>query len=287
MGAERPVSLLGIGSAADFGRADVPVVEIFTAAEQRSRTSQAYVRSAVGTRLRYLEHSERTTETAEELVVVQRDERSGLVVRTSFVRPVAAQSVRVQSVIENPTERSIVLTAVTTPTFGFGASERDLDRFTLAFAESEWLAENRWQERPAAPDASAPRPGAARPGRPRPLRLRAMAPGRRASTCQPASSSTRGPAAARLADRDERRLALRPGPDARRRCREPARTDRPRPPVRARTSTRGPLHDDSGRARRVRRGLRGRVRRADARIAAGCSTDRPGATTCRSSTTTS
>lgn len=148
VGVDGPVSLLGIGRASDFGRRDVPLVEIFTAEEQRSRTSQAYVRSAVGARLRYVDHVEHATETSEELVVVQRDEVSGLVVRTSIVRPLAAHSVRVQSVIENPTERTIMLTAVTTATFGFGTSEDDLERFTLAFAESEWLAENRWQEVP-------------------------------------------------------------------------------------------------------------------------------------------
>ncbi|MEQ4721191.1 glycoside hydrolase family 36 protein [Nonomuraea sp. B19D2] len=142
------MSLAGIDRSAGFGRSDVPLVELFTAEEQRGRTSQAYFRSAVGGRLRYVEHQRLGGPASDRLVVTQRDDRTGLVVRTTLTRPHGTRVVRIQSTVENTGEAPALLTAVSTATFGFGASDDDLDGFTLAVAESEWLAENRWREEP-------------------------------------------------------------------------------------------------------------------------------------------
>lgn len=142
------VSLVGIDDSTFLGRRGVPLVEIFSADEQRARTSQAYVRSAIGARLRYVEHSERATESEASVCVTQRDPGTGLVVRSWITRPRTARVIRVRTTIENTSSTTIVLTAASTATFGFGASEDDLDEVLLAVAESEWLAENRWQEHP-------------------------------------------------------------------------------------------------------------------------------------------
>ena len=144
---EHPVALIGIDDSTFLGRRGVPLVEVFSADEQRSRTSQAYVRSAIGSRLRHVEHSEHATPTETSLSVTQRDESTGLVVRTSITRPRAARVISVRTEIENASDTSIVITAVSSATIGFGATEDDLDDVLLAIAESEWLAENRWQER--------------------------------------------------------------------------------------------------------------------------------------------
>jgi alpha-galactosidase len=142
--AEAPVALTGLGSSR-FGNG-VPLVELFTAAEQRGRTSQAYYRSAVGGRLRYLDHHWTTEPEADRLVVTQHD--GALVVRTEIVRPYASSALRITHEIANDGDETIVLTAVTSATIGFGASEEDLDHWALGTAASEWLAENRWSERP-------------------------------------------------------------------------------------------------------------------------------------------
>ncbi|WP_051392864.1 glycoside hydrolase family 36 protein [Glycomyces arizonensis] len=146
--ADRPVSLVGIGPSASFGRADVPLVELFTAEEQRERTSQAYFRSAVGARLRYTGHQVSGGPEGDRVTVAQRDDRTGLAVRTTLTRPHGTRAVRLQSEIENTGSSPVLLTAVSTATFGFGRSEADLDGFTLAYARSEWLAENRWRTEP-------------------------------------------------------------------------------------------------------------------------------------------
>lgn len=146
--AEAPVALVGLGPSRRFGHAEVPLVELFTAAEQRGRTSQAYFRSAVGSRLRCTGHREERGPDADRIEVTQRDERTGLVVRTELTRPHRARAVRVRHEIENTGAEEVVLAAVSSATFGFGSSEADLDAYILAAAESEWLAENRWSERP-------------------------------------------------------------------------------------------------------------------------------------------
>ncbi|WP_211228569.1 glycoside hydrolase family 36 protein [Glycomyces tenuis] len=147
-GADRPVSLVGIGGSAAFGAPGVPLVEVFTAEEQRGRTSQAYFRSALGARLRHVEHRRVDGPASEGVVVAQRDERTGLLVRTTITRPSGARAVRIQSAIGNTGPSPVLLTAVTTATIGFGRTEADLDGFTLARAQSEWLAENRWRTEP-------------------------------------------------------------------------------------------------------------------------------------------
>ncbi|WP_241377644.1 glycoside hydrolase family 36 protein [Glycomyces sp. L485] len=145
---DRPVALVGIDRSLVLGRDDVPLVELFTAEEQRGRTSQAYFRSAVGGRLRYVGHQVQDLPEADQVTVTQRDERTGLVVHSTLTRPVGTRAVRVQNTVENSGATTVLLTAVSTATFGFGTSENSLDGFTLATAQSEWLAENRWRERP-------------------------------------------------------------------------------------------------------------------------------------------
>src|SRR5690606_14550533 len=69
-----PAALVSRTAGTRIGRPTVGLAEIFTAAAQRARTSQAYVRSAVGSRLR-VRHVEQTHDgRADGLIVLQRDD---------------------------------------------------------------------------------------------------------------------------------------------------------------------------------------------------------------------
>lgn len=127
------------------GREGTPLVEIFTADEQRERTSQAYYRSAVGSRLRV-----RSTESVggERLIIVQGDDTSGLEAVTVLTSPASTSALRAETTIRNSGERPVVLTAVGSATLGFGRRPDDLGRIEVHSARSEWLAENRWSARP-------------------------------------------------------------------------------------------------------------------------------------------
>ncbi|GAA2978521.1 phosphoglycerate dehydrogenase-like enzyme [Microbacterium terrae] len=150
---DRPASLSVPGSDI-VGRPEVALVEVFTSAEQRARTSQAYIRSGVGSRMRVQsvdgDHSQ--------IVVTQTDPVTGLEAST-LLTAATADTLRVETRITNGSDSTIVLTAVGSVTIGIGRTEADLDTLTVSTARSEWLAENRWSEvslRESVPDLSLP-----------------------------------------------------------------------------------------------------------------------------------
>ncbi|KJQ52659.1 alpha-galactosidase [Microbacterium sp. SA39] len=118
------------------------LVEIFTAAEQRARTSQAYVRSALGARLRL----ERADAAPDAVTLVQRDPDTGLEVTT--VLALSGAAVRVQHTLRGTSAQPVVLTAVSSVTIGLGVGPHGGREYDLLTARSEWLAENRWHRRP-------------------------------------------------------------------------------------------------------------------------------------------
>jgi alpha-galactosidase len=140
-----PVSLGRLGRGQEFaGRADVALVEAFTADEQRGRTSQAYVHSAVGDRMRYLEHEVDTRDGDDRLTVVQRDAVSGLVARVRITAPAGLGAYRFETTLLNDSQGAVTITAISSAVLGFAGSGDDLDGVTLHHARSDWLAENRW-----------------------------------------------------------------------------------------------------------------------------------------------
>lgn len=145
---EEPVAIAQIGPSSFVGRARTELVQLFTAAEQRARTSQAYVRSAVGRRLRYVRHDRHDHDTYSELVIEQNDPATLLTVRTFIAQPTGVNAYRVHSVVRNDGASPVVLTAVNALTIGVGADQASLDAATLMRARSEWLAEDRWESAP-------------------------------------------------------------------------------------------------------------------------------------------
>lgn len=121
----------------------VPLVELFTTAEQRARTSVGYVRSAVGARLRMRELHEQDGM----LRIEQHDARSGLTVTTA-ITAVGEEAWRIVQSIRNDADAPVVLTAPIVASIGIGRSEADIARFDLTQADSEWLAEGRWRAAP-------------------------------------------------------------------------------------------------------------------------------------------
>ena len=114
------------------------IVDLFTAGEQHQRTSQAFVRSAIGERLRYVSHDSET----DVLTIRQRDAIGGFEV-LSVVR-VAGAGMQWTHEVRNIGQRPQTLTAVSSLTLK--PAERSDAR--LLWGESEWLAEGRWHEQP-------------------------------------------------------------------------------------------------------------------------------------------
>lgn len=146
---DAPVSLKFLaGAAADRSLigGTQSLVELFTSREQRGRTSQGYVRSAVGDRLRYQEHKEDRHGSGHVLTIRQRDHDSGLEVETELSVPREAAAVTVQHTVRNSSDSTVTLTALSSLTVGIGEHEDVTDDLDLLWGESEWLAEGRWHE---------------------------------------------------------------------------------------------------------------------------------------------
>lgn len=140
-----PASLVFPGSSF-AGGPHVALAEIFTASEQRARTSQAYFRSAVGERMRVSSVEDIHVGADRITTVVQHDALTGLEVRTRLTQPGGTSALRAETTVRNAGARHVVLTAVSSLTLGFARSESELDDVLLATGASEWLAENRWSE---------------------------------------------------------------------------------------------------------------------------------------------
>lgn len=143
-----PLTLARVHGNVIVGSLDVPVVEVFTAAEQRARSSQAFVRSAVGERLRVTGAYVDTVHDDLVCTVEQRDEMTGIATRSVLTQPAGTSVLRVETEIVNTSDAPIVLTAISSLTVGIGHATTGLDELSLWTADSEWLAEDRWSQQP-------------------------------------------------------------------------------------------------------------------------------------------
>ncbi|RIX27537.1 glycoside hydrolase family 36 protein [Amnibacterium setariae] len=126
-------------------RARPALVEVLAVGEGRGLGSMRAIRTAIGDRLRHVEHRESAAGGRRVLTLVQRDERTGVVVTTRVERFDGVAAYRVASTLENRGSAPLLLQQVTSGTFigltGHLGDPEDLDLWT---ARSEWCAENRW-----------------------------------------------------------------------------------------------------------------------------------------------
>lgn len=147
-----PVRLVGLGAP---GRteptgATQPLVEVLLTGDGRARTGPRLTDTGVGRRLRYASHREEAEDDdGRSLVVVQRDEVSGLEVSTRFTGGPVAAAVRAVTTVRNTGREPVVLEAVSTLATGAvlppGADPLLLQLHT---GRSEQVAEFRWSSAP-------------------------------------------------------------------------------------------------------------------------------------------
>lgn len=118
-----------------FAAAGSPLVELCTSTEQRARSSRCYVRTAIGERLRPLR--------VDGSEIVQADPVTGLEV-VSRIEARGDNAVELRHTVRNRGSAPVTLTAVTS--FGFRIRPDDSARVT--WAQSSWLAEQRWRTEP-------------------------------------------------------------------------------------------------------------------------------------------
>jgi alpha-galactosidase len=131
-------------------RATQPLVELLVAGEGRARVSHRFSETALGRRMVYAGSARTRDGKWEELHVDVRDERTGLVARTSFRSVDGVGACQVRTTVTNTGDRPVPLHGVTSFATGFaGVRVEDVD---LLRADSEWLGEGRWSRRPLRAD---------------------------------------------------------------------------------------------------------------------------------------
>jgi alpha-galactosidase len=122
-----------------------PLVEVLLLGEGHALTNTRFTHSAIGGRLRAVDHSERVVDGWRELRIRQRDAETGLEVVSVLRAAAGVAAVQSWSEISNSGDEPRVLQLVTS--FAMGAvlePGEDASELALIRARSEWCAESRW-----------------------------------------------------------------------------------------------------------------------------------------------
>ncbi|KJK46908.1 alpha-galactosidase [Lentzea aerocolonigenes] len=138
-------SLSAVSGHVDRPRAVQPLVEVLVAGEGRARVSHRFSETAVGTRMVFAGSSRGTDGKWSELHIDLRDERTGLMARTTFRSVDGVAACQVTTTVTNHGQESLVLQGLTSFAAGFTAQVEDVD---VLRADSEWLGEGRWVRHP-------------------------------------------------------------------------------------------------------------------------------------------
>ncbi|MCU1526922.1 MAG: alpha-galactosidase [Frondihabitans sp.] len=121
-----------------------PLVELSVSGTGHARSGQRLVESAVGRALVLDDIRPSRGRNIDTLVVRQRHDALGLVVESRFVARDDTAAVTVSTLVENAGASPVDLTSVSSIAFGIPTDDINPRDAQLAWARSDWLAENRW-----------------------------------------------------------------------------------------------------------------------------------------------
>lgn len=126
-------------------RARPALVEVLAVGEGRGLNNMRAIRTTIGDRLRYIDHTEVAGAGVSSLVLRQSDPQTGLAATTTIAQFDGVAAYRVHTTVTNEGPTALVLQQVTSATLigltGHLGEATDLDLWT---ARSEWCAESRW-----------------------------------------------------------------------------------------------------------------------------------------------
>lgn len=126
-------------------RAKPALVEVLAVGEGRGLNNTRAIRTTIGDRLRYVEHTELTQHGVKVIRIRQVDERTGLVTTTDVSQFPGVDAYRVATTVSNEGDEEIVLQQVTSATLiGLTGHLGDAQGLDLWTARNEWCAESRW-----------------------------------------------------------------------------------------------------------------------------------------------
>ncbi|WP_278235708.1 glycoside hydrolase family 36 protein [Isoptericola sp. AK164] len=138
-----------VGHAAEdaAGRHVQPLVEILAVGHGHAHANLRHTATAVGARLRYVDHEVGTGAGRRVVTVRQRDEVTGLEVTSHLVLPDGRTSLQAWTTVHHGGEEEIVLQAVSSLVVGDPVGAGPVADVQVVEGSSEWLAESRWTTR--------------------------------------------------------------------------------------------------------------------------------------------
>lgn len=158
----------GTSAPAEPGAGSLPLVEVLSVSEGRSRSSQRYTETAIGSRLRYLGHRTHSHGIWNTLELTQGDPATGLTAVSHLKAGAGSAALQSSVTLTNHGSAPIHLQAVTSMAFPVlkGPKPARAEDLRLFSGSSQWLGENQWSSeplpyaKPSTPASSRPRPAA-------------------------------------------------------------------------------------------------------------------------------
>lgn len=143
-----PVAVSLVPAGARPGPAVQPLVEVLAVGHGHRSANLRNTATEIGARLRYVGHEVSGEPGWERLEVVQRDDASGLEVRSVLRARVAGSSVQSWTTVRNTGPATVQLQAVSSLMLADPCGPDALDDVQSIEGDSEWLGEWRWSSRP-------------------------------------------------------------------------------------------------------------------------------------------
>lgn len=122
-----------------------PLVEMIALGDGHALTNTRFSHTGVGSRLRYVDHEATETADSKQLLVRQRDSRTGLVATSVFRAFADVPAVQTWTEITNQGHAPVIVQMVSSFATGALLAEGEsVDDLLLLRGRSEWCAESRW-----------------------------------------------------------------------------------------------------------------------------------------------
>ncbi len=146
-GSDRPVTIdsLDVAGHERTTPARQPLVELLVLGDGRSLNNTRFTSTGVGERLRYVSHRTVVDDRTTGLIIVQRDELTGLETTTTLTAYAEVPALQAHSTVRNTSDDEQIVQMISSLALGCLLDDGEsLDDLVLHSAQNSWCAESRW-----------------------------------------------------------------------------------------------------------------------------------------------
>ena len=147
IGGDRPVTIdsLDVAGRERTTPARQPLVELLVLGDGRSLNNTRFTSTGVGERLRHVSHRTVVDDQTIRLIIVQRDELTGLETTTTLTAYAEVPALQAHSTVRNTSDDEQIVQMISSLALGCLLDDGEsLDDLVLHSAQNSWCAESRW-----------------------------------------------------------------------------------------------------------------------------------------------